>query len=224
MNFKIGDIGGKKATMCVESIEKNIAARILFSKQDEHEYDWDEVFEKQFIPFIKRLAASGGERAASEDVDYDELAFKIYERQCDNAITITKETNLLNYHEMRTKYDVEEVDVGGALAVNTLGKFLKKTTQNCVQCDENCESIHNTSSNNMLIVHDDLSLHKMIKNCRKKQNLNIFICLKKKVCKISSFCLHLAACRVSVSLLSDFSGNFLDVCVADFTLFRIVLR
>ena len=53
-------------------------------------------------------------------------------------------------------------------------------------CDENCEVSHNAArhKHNMLIVNDDLSLNKMIENCRNKQKTCIFICLKKKVCKI----------------------------------------
>ena len=75
--------------------------------------------------FIKRLTGGGetgepGEAHASkddEDVDYDELPFKIYKIECDNALTIEKECNFLNYHEMRKKYDNirDEVDDGGVL-------------------------------------------------------------------------------------------------------------
>ena len=44
-------------------------------------------------------------------VDYDKLTFKIYKIECDNALTISKECKLLNYHEMREKYDIDkEVD------------------------------------------------------------------------------------------------------------------
>ena len=126
MNFKIGDIGGKKATIIsVESIQKNVSGKILFLPEDdeEDEYEWDEVFQKQFIPFIKRV--TGGKSGApteddddedDEDVDYDELPFKIYKIASDDALTISKECNLLNYHEMREKYDIEdEVDDGGGL-------------------------------------------------------------------------------------------------------------
>ena len=124
-NFRIGDIGGKKATIiCVESIQKNISGKMLFSKEDEEEYDWDEIFQKQFIPFIKQV--TGGKSGApeedeehdddDEDVDYDELPFKIYKIECDNALSVLKECNLLNYHEMKEKYDIEdEVDDGDVL-------------------------------------------------------------------------------------------------------------
>ena len=135
MNFKIGDIDGKKATIIsVESIQKNTAGKILFLKEDEDddEFDWDEVFQKQFIPFIKQVtgvsgvsgvsgasgasAADDEEEDDEEDVDYDELPFKIYKIECDNALTISKECNLLNYDEMKEKYDIEdEVDDGGVL-------------------------------------------------------------------------------------------------------------
>ena len=80
------------------------------------------MFQKQFIPFIKQVTGVAGASAHDEeddddeDVDYDELPFKIYKIECDNALTISKECNLLNYHEMKEKYDIEdEVDDGGVL-------------------------------------------------------------------------------------------------------------
>ena len=82
MNFKIGDINGKKATII------RVGGKILFSSEDEdcEEYDWDEVFQKQFIPFIKQITGGGSKGCATtadeddenEDVDYDELPFTIY--------------------------------------------------------------------------------------------------------------------------------------------------
>ena len=115
MNFRIGDTVGKKATIiCVESIQNGTAAKLLFSREDEEDYDWDEVFNKQFIPFIKQ--ATGAATGASaddedEDVDYDELPFKIYKIKCDNALAIEKECALLNYDKIREKHDIaEEVD------------------------------------------------------------------------------------------------------------------
>ena len=61
-----------------------------FSSEDEdsEEYDWDEVFQKQFIPFIKQITGGGSKGCATtadeddenEDVDYDELPFTIYKQ------------------------------------------------------------------------------------------------------------------------------------------------
>ena len=67
------------------------------------------------------------------------------------------------------------------LSINTFEKFLTKMRENCVQWDEECVR-HNTASNNVLIVNDDLSLNKMIESCRNKQKTELFVCLKKKVC------------------------------------------
>ena len=76
------------------------------------------------------------------------------------------------------------------LSMNTFEKFLTKIRQHCLQWDENCDVRHNAGSNNMLIVNDDLSLNKMIENCKNKQKANIFVCLQIKVCTVFSFWLH----------------------------------
>ena len=100
MNFIIGDIIGKQATIiCVESLQNNSGAMVLFTNEggtDENDdYDWDTVFNSQFIPFIKRATLvnkrkdDGGvgddddddddnEDDDGDEVDYDELPFKIY--------------------------------------------------------------------------------------------------------------------------------------------------
>ena len=79
INFKIGDINGEKATIICT---------------------WYKVFQKQFIPFINQVTGGGGSKGGApivdEDVDYDELPFKIYKIECDDALAIEKECNLLN--------------------------------------------------------------------------------------------------------------------------------
>ena len=46
-----------------------------------------------------------------DDVDYDELPFKIYKIEYDNALTISKECILLEYHEMTETYGIDEEGV-----------------------------------------------------------------------------------------------------------------
>ena len=98
------------------------------------------------------------------------------------------------------------------LSINTFDKFLTKIRQHCLQWDENCEVIDNTTaSNNFFIVNNDLSLNRMIENCKNKQKTNIYVCLKKKVCAAFSFCLHLAAACVLVSLSVGYRSIFLEI-------------
>ena len=115
MNFIIGDIIGKKATIiCVESLQNNSASMILFKNDkgsdDIDDYDWDKVFSLQFIPFIKQAIATreDNNKHDDDDIDYDELGFKIYKIDAENEEDVFKTCNLINFSKMREKYDLEE--------------------------------------------------------------------------------------------------------------------
>ena len=117
MNFIVGDIVGKQATIiCVESLQSNNAAMVLFRNEegtdDIDDYDWDTVFNSQFIPFIKRATlvnkrkGDGGDDG--DDVDYDELPFKIYKIGEDNEGEVWNKTNLLNFDSIRDDCNLDE--------------------------------------------------------------------------------------------------------------------
>ena len=55
MQPRIGDPAILTAKLFTFSNDTGVSAKILFLKEDDQEYDWDQVFRKQFIPFIKQV-------------------------------------------------------------------------------------------------------------------------------------------------------------------------
>ena len=71
---------------------------------------------KTNIAYNPGAPAADEEDNEDEDVDCDDLPFKIYKIEGDNALTISKEFNSFNCDKIREKYDIDqEVGDSGVL-------------------------------------------------------------------------------------------------------------